>query len=315
MAGETLSLRGSEYLGDLPTLVADELELFERTGAALDVSYGLSGKDNLAALRAGEIDFALMSVAPFVFDLLADATPHGPDDPVILANLTHGTPIKHIVSPSRELSAAGLEGSRVGLVTGTSSEYIWSLFAEFEGIGANSVELVDLGIEEIADALAAGEIDVALTWEPWTQALRRAHPEALRTVNGSAFYTARWLLVTRPEVIAAAPGVVRKTLEAYRLAIDRIQEAPDEALQIFVEKWDVPEIRVAEPETTLVFDEGLDWALFISVSQHLAWARQAGLPDAGARIRFLSTFDARPLADIAPQDVTLPARLGQGDPE
>src|SRR6056297_332127 len=80
-------IAGAAYIGDLPTYVAAELGFFARHGLASAVEYSDSGKHNMALLRAGDVDFALMALTPFVLDRLTDPTPGQPDHPVILASL------------------------------------------------------------------------------------------------------------------------------------------------------------------------------------------------------------------------------------
>jgi len=141
-------LRGVDYAGDLPTLVADKAGLLGALG--ISVSYGNSGKNNLKALRAGEIDFALMAMTPFVIDRLADPTPNDPADPVILANLTHATPINHLVHLGNITDPDQLKGSRVGLPRGTNAEYLLWIILNARKIDVNDVTIVDLPMSSLA---------------------------------------------------------------------------------------------------------------------------------------------------------------------
>lgn len=59
---DPLRIGGVEYLGDLPTLVAERDGHFARYHADVNVIFSDSGRDNLRLLRAGEIDFALMAM-------------------------------------------------------------------------------------------------------------------------------------------------------------------------------------------------------------------------------------------------------------
>ncbi|WP_206070751.1 ATP-binding protein [Nodosilinea sp. P-1105] len=65
-----IRILGVTYLGDLPTLVAKEQGIFARHGLTTEVTFELSGKDNLEILHNGGTEFALMAPSPFVLDHL-----------------------------------------------------------------------------------------------------------------------------------------------------------------------------------------------------------------------------------------------------
>lgn len=311
-SADTVKLRGAKYIGDLPTLVADTESFFKSSGLDIEVSYGTSGRDNLSALRRGEIDYALMAMTPFVLDRMDDPTPGGAGDPVILANLTHGAPnIRIIVRKDRMPTDPGpesFEGRRVGVSKGTNAEYLWSLFASFHDIDLGTVELIDLTQQEIVDAFNAGRIDAAVVWEPWDQATQLSDDRDVTTYDSALinFYASRWLLVTiLAETDRAGEHAV--VLAAYRAAVNWIQKNPKAATRRFMDKWNIDEgdARDVGLENAF-FDVTLDWSLFASYRQQLAWGKDAGYPVAGGTGSFLSGIQTGPLRSLSPASVLLP---------
>ncbi len=315
---EPVKLRGVQYIGDLPTLIADGQGFFETSGQDIEVSYGKSGKANLAALRKGEIDYGLMAMTPFVLDRMRDPSPGGVGDPVILANLTHGAPNIRIIARQDPLMPAGpgprsLEGRRIGLPKGTNAEYLWSLFAAFHGIDVQSIDLVDLGPEQIVEAFNAGEIGAAIVWEPWDHSATLVNDRNLTTHDDALFnfYASRWILVAR----RSDPARTRRhrdVLGAYVAAVDWIQGHPGPAARHFRDAWEIGDS--AAPGALLgsaIFNVTLDWSLFASYRQQLEWARWAGYPVHGGTGSFLSAIETAPLRSVSPASVLLP-RLSPG---
>jgi ABC-type nitrate/sulfonate/bicarbonate transport system substrate-binding protein len=301
-AAQPLRLGGVEYAGDLPTLAVEAEGALD--GAA-EIVWRRSGRDNLAALRDGALDLAVMAPAPFALDALADPTPGEGDDPVVLAELNHGRPLTHLVALAEGPQADPPPPRRVGLPRGTNAEFLWWLHAR--GRAAPAPALVDLDPPALADALAAGEVDAAVVWEPWVQRLRAAHGPRLRVRPTPLGYTERWLLVARRDRVAARPEAVRDVLAAYVDAAARISRRPDEAMRRFEARWGVDGLVEATDAEELVTTVALDWSLFIDWRRHLAWTRATRGAAAGPVPSFLALYDPGPLSAVAPLAVGLPS--------
>lgn len=308
-AVETTRIAGAtSYLGDLPTLVADRQGYFARHGVHAELIYEGPGKRNLARLRAGDTDFALMALTPLVLDRLADTSPGEPDDPVILASLVHSTQLNQVVA----LAGSGIEhpadlaGRRVGLVRGTNAEFVWWLFAHYHGLDPAAVELVDYGVAALPEALVAGEIDAAVLWEPWTARLRQRVGERLRAFAGSNAYTAKWVLVTRRETAARRPDHCRAVLAAYRNAIAFIRDEPGSARRIYIEHTGVTAEALDAHWDPVIYDLNLDWSVLATLQQQLDWARGNGAGAGGPVPDVLPLVAPGPLRALAPGAVGIP---------
>lgn len=310
-------IAGVTYLGDLPTLVADRHGLFARASVDAKVEYAASGKHNLERLRAGQTDFALMELTPLVLDLLADDTPGEADDPVILASLVHSGLLNQVVArPASSLQAPrDLDGRRVGLMKGTSAEVVWWLFATYHDLDPESVELVDLAIDTIPDALVAGTIDAAVMWDPWTSRLQQRLGGNLTVFPGSDVYIAKWVLVTRNRMVQEHAALCAAILGAYRQAIERIGARPDAALELYAEHAGVALGTLQPSWEAPLYDLNLDWSLIAAVQQQFEWARHAGRAAGPATPSALGLFAPGPLRGVAPVAVGIPhARRATDEP-
>lgn len=308
-AGAVTRINGVMYLGDLPTVVADKRGFFGRQHVNADVSYRFSGKRNLELLRSGRVDFALMSLTPLVMDILADPDPGQPDDPVILASVVHSTRLNQVVA----LADAGfgqpaeLAGQRIGLMKGTNAEFVWWLFAAYNGFDPGSATLVDRSIEAIPDALINGEVDAAVIWEPWTSRLQHRLADRLVSFTGSNVYTAKWVLVAPRRIVEQQPELSRAVLTAYRDAIGYIDRQAEAAIRLYAAHAGVDTAMLHDNWDALVYELSLDWSLLATFQQQLDWGRRAGYQLVSGEPAVLAMIHPGPLRVVEPGAVSIPA--------
>ncbi len=299
---------GVEYLGDVPTVIAEHAGLFARHGLDVEIAFNQSGKGNLERLRAGETDFALMALTPLVLDRLADSSPGEPDDPVILASLVHSIRLIHVVAPvsGPVQRPADLRERRVGLRKGTNAEFAWWLFAHFHGFDPADVALVDYPVARIPHALRDGEIDAAVIWEPWLSRLRASDAEAFRSFPASSGYTAKWVLVTTREIARNQPERCRAMLAAYRDAIASIDQDPEAAITVYAERAGIAEDILRRNWPALDYQLNLKWSVLATLQQQIDWALRTGDWPAADAIRVLDFVDAAALRGLDPSIVGIP---------
>ncbi|MCM2563667.1 ABC transporter substrate-binding protein [Lutimaribacter sp. EGI FJ00015] len=305
---DPIRIGGVEYLGDLPTFIAERDGHFARHHADVEVIFSGSGRENLRRLRAGEIDFALMAMTPLVFDALANPVRDGPDSPVILANLSHARPVVHLMLldvgdvPMDE----ALRGRTIGVPHGSNADYVLHVIARIAGISESDYSLLDIDPEEMGDALASGRIDAVSVWDPWAGQLRNRFGDRLKEQPDTGRYVSRWLLVTRRETAETDPGHTQDILRAYRDAVVWIQANPEAAFSAHAARISGANSTQRNGEVDLLFDVTLDWSLIASYQQQLVWA----LTDTRTNDRevpsFMDMVAPAPLAAIAPEAVTIP---------
>lgn len=314
-AAETASIRlaGVTYLGDLPTLVADRAGLFADHGLDVRVRYGDSGRGNLRALRAGEIDFATMALTPLVLDHLADDDPGGPDDPVILAGMVHSRALNGLVTRADGgvEDADDLAGRRVGVPSGTNTAFAWGLYTDFHGRAPDYADLVNADPDALVDALVAGDVAAALLWEPWIARAEQRLDVPLRRLAEGDLYTADWVLVARRETVAAQTERVRDLLRAYNNAIDRIVDEPEAAIGYYADHAGLDQGRAPSGWSPYDYHLSLDWSLIAGLQHQIAWAQRTGRAEPGRETDVLSLFADEPMRDVGQPVVGIPRSAGQ----
>lgn len=303
-----LKLAGVNYLGDLPTLVASKNNLFEKNHLTINVSFTDSGKQNLDDLRAGKVDFALMSSTPFILDKLANAGNELSDnEPVILGNLLHSTQVNQILTTQgRDIETVNdLKGGKVGLAKGTNSEYLWWLYSVFYQVTPGSVEIIDLPVSELGEALQKGEVDAIVVWQPWTNQFMQQYDGQLKQVEGSHVYSAKWLLVTTREVVRDNPYYCQQILKAYAQAINLIQTDTEKEMLIYSEHANKDQYADTNYQPGL-HQLNLNWALIAELHQGIQWAKLHHFPGSDQPTDVTSWFAPEPMQTIKPFLVKIP---------
>jgi ABC-type nitrate/sulfonate/bicarbonate transport system substrate-binding protein len=303
-----LKLAGVNYLGDLPTLVASKNNLFEKNHLTMDVSFTDSGKQNLDDLRAGRVDFALMSSTPFILDKLANVGNEPQDnEPVILGNLLHSTHLNQILTrQGRGIETVNdLKGGKVGLAKGTNSEYLWWLYSVFYQVTPGSVELIDLPVSQLGEALINGDVDAIVVWQPWTNRFMQQYSAQLEQVEGGHVYSAKWLLVTTRKMVRENPFYCQQVLKAYAEAIRLIQADTENVMQIYSVHASKDQIAVTNYQPGL-HQLNLNWALIAELHQGIQWAKLHHFPGSDQPSDVISWFAPEPLQTIKPFLVKIP---------
>lgn len=306
-----LKLAGVNYLGDLPTVVASKNNLFEKHRLTMEISFTDSGKQNLDDLRAGKVDFALMSSTPFILDKFANAGSEAQDnEPVILGNLLHSTRLNQILTTQdRNIQTVNdLKGGKVGLAKGTNSEYLWWLYSVFYQVMPGSVEIIDLPVSELGEALINGDVDAIVVWQPWTNRFMQQYSAQLEQVEGSHVYSAKWLLVTTRKMVRDNPSYCQQVLKTYAEAIKLIQSDTEKVMQLYNEHAD------KKTNASIDYQPGLhqlnlNWALIAELHQGIQWAKLQHVPGSENPTDVISWFAPEPLRTITPFLVKIPTTV------
>lgn len=314
---DVIRIAGSAWVGDGPTKVATELDLFNKDRArgeplieVLDLGSGLEAME---MLMRGEVDFALAATTPVALALIG-ALEAGVDtqrQPLVLASLalsnqTH----KLFVHPDTGISEpAELRGRRVGIMRGTSSHYGWWQFAAFHQLDDGSVELVDLRVREMAQALLDDRIDAALIWEPWDHILAEALGQAPLVFELRMLYTVNWLLLAERDFALANPALVERVLRAYRDTIAFMDSQPERALALHAQHSALTVEELHRRRQGILWRLGMNWSVLVNLGAQFEWL--ATWPElAGRRIPEPGEYlYGAALGKVAPQLVTLPSYL------
>jgi ABC-type nitrate/sulfonate/bicarbonate transport system substrate-binding protein len=310
-------IAGSAWVGDQPTKVADELGFFNAgrsPGSPVIVvdNHG-SGLDAVAVLLRGEAQFALAATTPVALALVGalDEAVGTSREIVVLASVALSNQTHTVVSPSnRNIAApADVAGRRVGIMFGTSSHYGWSQFSVFHGFAPGDVELVNVPISRMGDALLGGLIDAAVIWPPWDQRLRSELGEDLTEFELRMIYTVNWLLLAERDFVVRHPEIADRVMRGYLDAMKFIDRNPARARDIHARQAGLDPDELARSADGLIWRLSLNWSTLVNMGSQLEWL--ANWPElAGLELPAPTDYlFADPLLRTAPWLVTLPPYL------
>jgi ABC-type nitrate/sulfonate/bicarbonate transport system substrate-binding protein len=290
----------------LPMLVAG---LARYAGAAgLMGQHGVSGRlidhvdgpSALAALSRGDVEFATASDWATLVAAIADSRLR-----VVTELASYAL---NLVVARRDRGVASLQdlaGKRLAYAFGTLNDVLAPDFLAQSGLADDPPILVDVGLDDLGGALWRGEVDAALLWD--VRALRAKAALGDRAIcfplRRNAM--ARFLLVTRADMLAERAEVVDGVTAAIVGAQNVLDRAPARYAEVVADGLDLPpSVREGAFETVLV-GAGLGQTLLSLLEKRLRFARARGLIAPGAAPDVRGFIDSASLRRVAPEFVTV----------
>jgi NitT/TauT family transport system substrate-binding protein len=230
-AAEPLTIAyGSPWIGQGPLHIAAQKGYFEDEG--LDVKLAkieASGpQEEFTALAAKQIDVltTTMDVSTLYW------TPEAPFATILAIDASSGGDGVLVRTDRNIDSIEDLKGKRVALRLNTPSHFFLSYLLRQNGMAQHDVTLVDMSPEDAGKAVMAGDVDVAVTWDPH---VRKAAEDPKVDVLVTSTETPGLLvdvLVMRKDVLASKPEACRGLVRAWNRAVEYQKANPDEAAAI-----------------------------------------------------------------------------------
>ncbi len=317
---ETVRIAGSVWVGDAPTWVADGAGFFNRDRSSeaplIEVELHDSGYEALQQLLNGETEFALAATTPTALALLGAMDGQiETDSIVVLASvaLSNQSHMVAVAADSDIRKPRDLEGRRVGIMFGSSSHYGWSRFSTFHGIDSSDIELINLRVTDMAEAMRQDRIDAAVLWQPWELSLQAAIGADLRKFPMRMLYTINWLLLADRDFVVDHPEVSQRVLQAYIDAIELMHAEPERARQLHAQAIDVSPDDLAERSGGMIWRVGLNWSVLVNLGAQFEWLSTWEELEGRPIPRAPDYLYGSDLLQVAPDLVTLPAYLLRQD--
>jgi NitT/TauT family transport system substrate-binding protein len=230
-AGEPLTIGyGSPWIGHGPLHVAAQKGYFEDEGLDVKLSeIKVSGpQDEFAALATGQID-----VLPATLDVSTLYWRHEAPFAVILAIDASSGGDGVLIRTDRSIgSIKDFKAKRVALRLNTPSHFFLSYLLRQNGMSENDVTLVDMSPEDAGKAVVAGDVDVAVTWNPYlVKAAEDPKVDILVTSKDTPGLIAD-VLVMRKDLLDSKPEACQGLVRAWNKAVEYQNANPDEAAAI-----------------------------------------------------------------------------------
>jgi NitT/TauT family transport system substrate-binding protein len=290
------------YAGESGALVyvAQAEGFFERNRLEVTIEGYEAGKLAADALINGKAD--ICTSAGFVF--VSNCIDHR--DLRIFGTIATAQINKVIARKDKGVrSVKDLRGKKIGITRKSAGEFFLGSFLMVNGLSMKEVEIVDLKPGEIVQAMVAGEIDAALSWEPNIHKISQALGEGAIIWPGQAGQDFYFVLMAKDNWLKTHQRTARRFLKALIQAETHIR-AHREAFGDFLEKtFQYAPAYVARSLQNHRFTVGLPQSMLTSLEDQARWRMETGLMQANEFPNYLNYIDATPLHQIAPKRVRI----------
>lgn len=294
-----VTLAGSDQLAAAPVYLAQERSLWAAEGLDATLTTLPTGRDALNAVLGGQARFGVVGDLPAVTAAL------GGRDVRIVADLSRFSDWRLLTRTDRAVTGFGaLKGLKVGVPQGTNVEYALSRMLASAGLTAADVTVVNLAPNQVAPALARGDVDAGVTFPSFYDAARTALGPRYAELPFTG-YTAHTLLVAGPSAgDEEATAVLRTVLGAQRAAA--ADPAAARAAVVAQSKGALQAGYVDVFQPRYAYGASLTPELLADLSDEAAWAKAAqSLPGAADRSALSARLRPGPLRAADPAAVTV----------
>jgi NitT/TauT family transport system substrate-binding protein len=230
----------SAWPGWFPWQVTETKKLFTAADVPVKLQWFDGYLDSINALSAGQLDCNSQTLNDTISSIAA-----GADLQVVMMN-DFSTGNDQIIAAPGINSIAELKGKKVAAEEGTVDHYLLLMVLKQAGLSAKDITFVPLETGAAAAAFAAGKVDAAGVYAPFTtQALKRPGAKALTTSREHPGAISD-LLVCRRDFVAKHPEKIQKVVNAWFATLDTIKQDPAGTLPILVERSGVSEVEFKE---------------------------------------------------------------------
>jgi NitT/TauT family transport system substrate-binding protein len=284
-----------------PVWVAASQGYFRAEGLDVTLRHFELGKEALAELLQGKVDVATVAATPIV---LASFTRR---DFVVFANISYvDNDCKIVARRDRGIrTAADLSGKSVGVSMGTSGEYFLDAFLAHYTVPRETLVIKDLNQSDMAEALAAGNLDAVAAFEPFGLEVRKRLGGNAVVITAPEVYRETFNLTAQRKFAEARPEALVRLLRAIARAEDFIEARPIEAQAIMAQRTGMSPADIATVMPDFTFALSLRQSLLPLLEDEARWAIRRGLVQGSAVPNYLDLIYPDALRAVNPDVVTI----------
>jgi NitT/TauT family transport system substrate-binding protein len=224
-SGEPVPLRlaVSSWVGYGPLWLAEERGFFDEEGLSVDLSLIEVSADRITAMQADRLDASATTV-----DTWTLFSAQGADLVQVLA-VDESSGGDGIVAKNEIESIADLAGKRVAVQSASTSQFLLANALSEAGLTLDDLTLLDMSSGDAGAAFVAGQVDAAVTWQPWLANARETDFGHLLLDTTETPGLIVDTVAFRPGFVQDHPDAVAAFVRAYYRAIEELEASPDEA--------------------------------------------------------------------------------------
>jgi NitT/TauT family transport system substrate-binding protein len=234
-AGIPFRIGFNTWVGYGPLYVARDVGIFKKNGLNVELIRLEGTGERRAALLSKRIDALGSTIDDFVVGLSEGINGK------MVAVLDESNGADGIIAKQGIKTVQDLRGKRIAVQPGFVNHFFLLYVLDKAGIGPTEFQLVPMEPDKAADALFAGDVDVAVTWEPHLSAIKgkKGFELVLTTADSSAQHIIFDNLVIRSDVLSDRGKDVIALLKSWYEAIDYIKGNPEASYGILAKAFDI----------------------------------------------------------------------------
>lgn len=227
---EALKVGHDLWIGYSGVFIAEEKGFFKDEGLEVELTGFPGPGDSLPPLIAGHLDLNLTTLHNLG---LVAGTGDAGLKLVYLIDSSYGADA--VVAKQSIATVEDLKGKRIGVTFNEANHLFLMVALDKAGLTEKDVELVNVSADDAGAAFLAGNLDAAVTWEPWvSKALSGGGHVVFSTKDAPDLIINA---VVAPErTTKARGGDVAKFIRAVDRGVKFLNEHPDEAKAIVAKK-------------------------------------------------------------------------------
>jgi len=203
------------------------------------------------------------------------------------------------------MTPASLKGKQIGVPMVSAGQFVLDVILTREKLSMSDITVRDLRPEELAAALAKGDIDAASTWQPYLGTLQTQLGENGTIFRSAGIYDVALSLVGARNYVAEHPQTIRKVLRALIDAAHFCKDSPGAARELVAEAMKPDTANLKELWSSYRFNVVLDQSLILALEDETRWAIKNKLTGRTDAPNYLDHVYLDALKSVAPSAVTI----------
>jgi NitT/TauT family transport system substrate-binding protein len=200
---------------------------------------------------------------------------------------------------------ADVTDKKVGVTRKSAGEFVLGRFLTLNQLSFEDVEIVDLTPTEIIDAMGSGDIDAALTWEPYTYTIKQALGDTAISWPADSGQDTHFVLISKDAWLKAHPSAAERFLRALGQAETYVEDNDAEVRRFLQERFDYDPDYLQSVWAKYEYSVSLPQALLVAMEDQARWRIENGLTDDTNVPNFLDFLYLDALEVTEPEAVTI----------
>ena len=245
----TLTVGHDMWIGYAGYFVAKDKGFFEEAGLEIDAKPFANPGETLPAMIGGHLDLAMSTLQNIT---LAKLVTGEEIKVVFIFDTSNGADA--IIAKDSISSVKDLKGKVVAATQGEVNHMLLMIALEQNGMKESDVEFINMSADDAGAAFLSGNVDAAVTWEPWVTKATASGGTVLFDSADTPDTILDGIALT-PKTLSTKKAAVVAFIEAVDKGVDFLRANPEAAAMILSKALEVsPEDALAMLETDKIYN-------------------------------------------------------------